>query len=107
MAKVEPRNVGPLIKIIRNFLLGREHTTHLRHQDFIAARTQPPPNLPDGPSHKLSANYYYSRDGRREVKLPTVLAIRYGRQEIAAGASGSKDVAVKKATTPGSVYRWD
>ncbi|XP_071448277.1 NADH dehydrogenase [ubiquinone] 1 alpha subcomplex subunit 7-like [Hetaerina americana] len=107
MAKVEPRNVGPLLQMLRNFLLGREHTTHLRHQDYISARTQPLPNLPDGPAHKLSMNYYYSRDGRREVKLPTVLASQTGQKAISEGTSETKDVAVKKAPTPGVMFKWD
>lgn len=33
------------------FKLQRSHTIALRFEDGIAARTQPDPELPDGPAH--------------------------------------------------------
>ncbi|KAG8235384.1 hypothetical protein J437_LFUL009243 [Ladona fulva] len=108
MAKVEPRNVAPLLQKIRNFLIGREMISALRFEDWLSNRTQPPPNLPDGSAHKLSANYYYTRDGRREVKHPTLIADVTSRKAIASPQSSSKELsAFKKLPTPGEIFKWD
>jgi NADH dehydrogenase (ubiquinone) 1 alpha subcomplex subunit 7 len=108
---VKPRDISPLLQKLRTFLLGREHTNPLRFDEGLSARTQPPPNLPEGPAHVLAANYYCSRDGRREVKPPAVLA-DLGRIAIAAGGgegTRNESVAVVKKglPTPGKRWQWD
>ncbi|NWI55446.1 NDUA7 dehydrogenase, partial [Calyptomena viridis] len=74
-------------------------------------RTQPPPRLPVGPSHKFADNYYCSRDGRRE-SLPPVVVVA-AQRTLAAGAqpasSGSAVTTTgKKPVTPGPPLRkWE
>uniref|UniRef100_A0A7R9G7I3 NADH dehydrogenase [ubiquinone] 1 alpha subcomplex subunit 7 n=1 Tax=Timema shepardi TaxID=629360 RepID=A0A7R9G7I3_TIMSH len=94
---------------MRDILLGRKYTNALRFADGIAARTQPPPVLPEGPAHKLAANYYYDRDGRREVKPATVLAGPNLAFTLGSGQQ-SGETAIsneKKPPTPGSIWHWD
>ncbi|NWR11262.1 NDUA7 dehydrogenase, partial [Paradoxornis webbianus] len=98
-----------LIQRLRNFLAGRDLQAKLQlRYEEIAKRTQPPPRLPVGPSHKFADNYYCSRDGRRESLPPVVVAA--AQRILPAGAqAGSSGAAVtttgKKPVTPGPPLR--
>nr|CAI5851638.1 unnamed protein product [Callosobruchus analis] len=98
--QIRMHDVNPFLQTIRDFLLGRKHTLALRFPDALASRSPPPPNLPDGPHHKLAANYYYTRDARREVAPPEVIAPAPKQIEA------DKEPAIKRIT-PGKVYKWD
>lgn len=99
--RVPTREVSPIVAKIREVLMGRRHTNNLRFQEGLAERPGPQANLPEGPSHKLAFNYYHTRDGRREVAPPKVLA---DAQEVLALASGEGQVkaVAAKAKTPGA-----
>jgi len=111
---VVTRDVAPIVKRFRDFLTGRPVKNPLRFPHEMSERPGPEPNLPEGPSHKLSSNYYYTRDGRREVQPNTVIADNAAPKSIEAG--GGSAVAAAEATaatptpakgrTPGAVYNY-
>jgi len=99
------REVGPVLQKIREVFLGRKHMNNLRFPKVMATRDWDtvPANLPPGPSHLLSANGYYTRDGRREVFPPTVLAD--GAKALESG-EGAPPAMTNKMKTPARVYAY-
>ncbi|CAG4932650.1 unnamed protein product [Colias eurytheme] len=104
MPKVQPRDVSPFLRVFRDYLIGRNMRNALRWPTFIAPRTQPPPEIPDGPTHKHAHNYYHTRDARREVTPPLVISTKV----LTDGTEkGEAKTPVNVRPTPGQIYHWD
>ncbi|KAF1385559.1 hypothetical protein EPR50_G00100390 [Perca flavescens] len=91
-----------IVQRLRNLLSGHDLQAklQLRYQE-VSKRTQPPPKLPVGPSHKDASNYYYTRDGRRESVPATV--IMSSQKALTAGSQVAE--VPKLSVTPGAVYK--
>jgi NADH dehydrogenase (ubiquinone) 1 alpha subcomplex subunit 7 len=106
------REISPALQLLREFLTGRRTTNPLRFQQALAPRPGPGANLPEGPAHKVAANYYYARDARREVHPPTVVVDKAAPRALPAGGGDAAAAAVAtsggvaRAKTPGKFYNY-
>ena len=103
------REISPFFIKVRQVLIGRSGMNPLRFAKEMAPRPGPEANIPPGPSHKLAAKYYYTRDGRRSVEPPLVVAS--SQKVIASGQEGGAGSQVaeagkKKSATPGPFYHY-
>ncbi|ESO87619.1 hypothetical protein LOTGIDRAFT_235069 [Lottia gigantea] len=101
------REATKIIQLIRKVLQPhKEPNNPLRFADYgIAERTQPPPDLPDGPAHKLSDNYYFTRDARRDVLPPTEI-FNGAQRRLTSGESALESGNVK-TVRPGHTFNWE
>jgi len=79
------------------FWLAKKLKIATRHSLSQSPRDVPKPNLPYGGAHKLSNNYYVSRDTRRSVLPPLKIS---STQELI----GANQESAKPRIIPGDVY---
>ncbi|CAH1243008.1 NDUFA7 [Branchiostoma lanceolatum] len=100
---------SPFIRALRNLLAGGSRQLQLRYAEDMTTRSPPPANLPGGISHKLSDNYYLTRDGRRLMAPPEVV---YGQTKLIAEGESTEEAAPQKNKRPpippggGLSYTW-
>ncbi|XP_075253636.1 NADH dehydrogenase [ubiquinone] 1 alpha subcomplex subunit 7-like [Convolutriloba macropyga] len=97
------------VKWLRTFLAGkRQMDQPLRYAPEQSTRDVPAPNLPGGAAHKLSTNYYYSRDGRRAKIPPELVALNSSVKLITEKQPGKESTAVGELDppTPGVPLVW-
>ncbi|XP_078487934.1 NADH dehydrogenase [ubiquinone] 1 alpha subcomplex subunit 7-like isoform X2 [Ciona intestinalis] len=97
----------PIISMLTKYLGVRRNKMWLRYKEDMSPRTIPKPNLPPGSNSKLSGNYYYTRDARREMAPPVVLAENTSAR-LAPGVSDSSSVESTQTNlpTPGFSTKW-
>ncbi|VDK32000.1 unnamed protein product [Taenia asiatica] len=112
MAARARTRLTPFMGWIRDFFLmvHRKYNNAQRYGDILSKRTQPSPNLPPGVAHKMSENYYYTRDVRRECGPPSEI-FSAGPKLITEGERlACVQVSARQLPTdftPGFKHNWD
>ncbi|KAA0185363.1 NADH:ubiquinone oxidoreductase subunit B14.5a domain-containing protein [Fasciolopsis buskii] len=98
----------PLMARIRDFFLIRKYNNALRYAENYSRRSVPPAFLPEGVHHKISENYYYNRDTRRQ-SFPSVDVYSSGPKLITRGGASTLSTSASNSATvaPGKKYDWD
>lgn len=81
------RDISPFLKLIRDFLLGRKHSTALRFSEEVSPRTVLNGGEPVCEA-RLSGNQYFTRDARCQVRPPLDL-VEANKRELAAVAAAA------------------
>jgi len=66
------RDVSPLVKMVRSFLLGRNSGPSVRFSQCMSPRTQPQPNIPTG-MPRCPGVPYCERDAPRLMEPPAII----------------------------------
>ncbi|XP_071952950.1 NADH dehydrogenase [ubiquinone] 1 alpha subcomplex subunit 7-like isoform X2 [Antedon mediterranea] len=83
-----------------------QKTLQLRYRPEQSTRDVPKPALPDGPSHIVSDNYYFTRDGRR-LSAPPGVVYRPDVKQLAQQSESTTDLPAKrKVIRPGREHKW-
>lgn len=91
------------------FLLQRDLVLAHRTTDVASTRSPAQPHLPDGPAHQLDKNYYYSRDLRRSVFSPSIVASNLNQlasHEDSSVSSVSDGTTSVSRHVPGWGHQW-
>lgn len=95
------RDISPFLKLIRDFLLGRKHSTAHRFSDEVSPRTVLDGGEPVCEA-RLSGNHYFTRNARCQVRPPLDLLESNKRElaTIAASKAAEESEAAKKDSKP-------
>lgn len=83
------RDISPFLKLIRDFLLGRKHSTAHRFSDEVSPRTVMNGGEPVCEA-RLSGNHYFTRNARCQVRPPLDLVEANKREMATIAAAASK-----------------
>lgn len=98
------RDINNILKLFRNFLLGRTHNTAHRFEDKVSPRNYPPLHPESFQTKKLSSNFYYQKNSRLEVDKPIIIK---GKNQIIDRRPIDTSSRHFGLPTPGKVYEWD
>lgn len=101
------REVHPLLRLFRDYLLGRTYKTNHRFADEMAPRPGPPPILPENSFVTISANKYHLRDARRNAGPP--FSFMADQKQITEGKGAPANPAPSRygLPVPGRQFKWE